>query len=99
MPNKDIVSTRNLNSLLNNPHYKEYYELKQEVLKDYPIQKNRTNKEHRECVSRIADLIFDIRGPFQEFVFSQVSEIETMLQERKANPKKCGRKYNHDPYD
>ena len=99
MPNEKIVSTRNLNQLLTNENYKRYYELKQEILKDYPIQKKRTNQEHRECIKRIGDLIWDINGDFQKFINSQVSEIETMLQERKANPKKCGRRYEHDEED
>jgi len=42
MPNDKIVSTRNLNQLLTNEDYKKYYELKQEILKEYPPQKKRT---------------------------------------------------------
>ena len=99
MPNDKIVSTRNLNALLTNPDYKEYYELKQEILKDYPIQKKRSREEHREYIKRIGDLIWDIRGPFQRFIDSQVSEMETILQERKSNPKKADRKYNNEEED
>ena len=96
MPNDKIVSIRNIDQLLSNPDYKEYYELKQEVLKDYPPQKKRSIEEHREYIKRIGDLIWDIHGPFQRFIDSQVSEIVTLKQEQRGNPKKLGRKYNND---
>lgn len=93
MPNDDMVSIRNLDQLLTNPHYKEYYELKQEVIKDYPPLKLRTRKQHREYMKRIGDLLWDINGPFQKFIDSQVSEIVIVRQEQKANKKKPGRRY------
>jgi hypothetical protein len=96
MPNDKIVSIRNLNQLLTNPDYKEYYELKQEILKDYPIQKKRTNEEHREYIKRIGELLWDIHGPFQRFIDSQISEIITIKQEQKGNPKKPGRVINEE---
>ena len=96
MPNDKIISVRNLNQLLTNPDYKEYYELKQEILKEYPPQKKRTNEEHREYIKRIGELLWDIHGPFQRFIDSQVSEIETIRQEQKGNPKKCGRRYEEE---
>lgn len=96
MPNDKIVSMRNLNSLLTNPDYKEYYELKQEILKDYPIQKKRSREEHRECMKRIGDLLWNIHGPFQRFIDSQISEIDQIKQEQKANKKKPGRRYNNE---
>jgi hypothetical protein len=80
MPNDKIISIRNLNQLLTNPDYKEYYELKQEILKEYPPQKKRTQQEHRECMKRIGELLWDIHGPFQRFIDSQVSEIITVRQ-------------------
>ena len=46
MPNDNMVSIRNLDQLLTNADYKEYYELKQEVLKkvketkDFTVIKN-----------------------------------------------------------
>jgi hypothetical protein len=88
MPNDKIISIRNLNQLLTNPDYKEYYELKQEILKDYPIQKLRTREHHRECMKRIGDLMWDIHGPFQRFIDSQISEIVTIRQEQTASKKK-----------
>lgn len=94
MPNNNIISIRNLNQLLTNEDYKQYYELKQEILKDYPPQKDRNRKEHRECMKRIGDLLWAIDGPFQRFIDSQVSEIVTIKQEQKANKKKPGRKYD-----
>lgn len=99
MSNDKIISIRNLDELLTNPDYKEYYELKQEVLKDYPPQKERTRKQHLRCIKRIGDLIWDIHGPFQRFIDSQVSEIITVRQEQKANKKKMGRRYNFDEED
>lgn len=93
MPNDDMVSIRNLDQLLTNPHYKEYYELKQEVIKDYPPLKLRTRKQHREYMKRIGDLLWDINGPFQKFIDSQISEIVIVRQEQKANKKKPGRRY------
>ena len=96
MPNDNMVSMRNLDSLLTNEDYKQYYELKQEILNQYPPLKKRTHQEHRECIKRIGDLLFDIYGPFQRFVDSQVSEIETIIQERRGNKKKPGRKYEHE---
>jgi len=94
MPNDKIISIRNLNQLLTNPDYKEYYELKQEILKEYPPQKKRTQQEHREYIKRIGELLWDIHGPFQRFIDSQISEITTIRQEQKANKKKPGRKYD-----
>lgn len=99
MPNNDIISIRNLEQLLTNPHYKEYYELKQDILKDYPPLKLRTREQHRECMKRIGDLLWAINGPFQEFIDSQVSEIVTVRQEQKANKKKPGRRYEDENYE
>lgn len=99
MPNNDIVSIRNLDQLLTNADYKEYYELKQEVLKDYPPVLKRTREEHRECMKRIGDLMWDVNGAFQRFVDSQVSETETIIQERRGNKKKPGRKYENEEYE
>jgi hypothetical protein len=94
MPNDKIISIRNLNQLLTNEDYKAYYELKQEILKEYPPQKKRTQQEHRECMKRIGELLWDIHGPFQRFIDSQISEITTIRQEQKANKQKPGRKYD-----
>jgi len=99
MPNDKIVSIRNLNQLLTNPDYKEYYELKQEILKEYPPQKKRTNEEHREYIKRIGELLWDIHGPFQRFIDSQVSEIITVRQEQKANKQKPGRAIKEEDYE
>ena len=96
MPNDNMVSIRNLDQLLTNEDYKEYYELKQEILKDYPPSKKRTQPEHRECIKRIGELLWDIHGPFQRFIDSQVSEIITIKQDQKANPKKPGRVINEE---
>ena len=96
MSNDKIISIRNINQLLTNPDYKEYYDLKQEVLKDYPPSKKRSNEEHRECIKRIGDLLWDINGGFQRFIDSQISEVVTVRQEKRANPKKGGRKYEYD---
>ena len=71
-----------------------YYELKQDILKDYPTQKERTREQHRECMKRIGDLIWAIDGPFQKFIDSQISEIVTVRQEQKVNKKKKGRRYD-----
>ena len=94
MPNDKIISIRNLDQLLTNPDYKEYYDLKQNILKDYPPQKERTREQHLHCMKRIGDLMWDIYGPFQRFIDSQVSEIVTVRQEQKANKKKSGRRYD-----
>lgn len=96
MPNDNMVSIRNLDQLLTNADYKEYYELKQEILKEYPPQKKRTQQEHREYIKRIGELLWDIHGPFQRFIDSQVSEITTIKQEQKANKKKPGRTINEE---
>ena len=98
MPNNDMVSIRNLDQLLTNADYKEYYELKQEILKEYPPQKKRTNEQHREYIKRIGDLMWNIHGPFQRFIDSQISEITTIRQEQKANKQKPGRAINEEEY-
>ena len=95
MPNNEIVSSRNLQSLLTNTHYSAYYELKQQILNEYPPVKHRTREQNLEVIRRVSDLMWDVNGPFQQFVFSQVSEIEQIKQEQRANPKKQGRKYVH----
>ena len=94
MPNNNMVSIRNLDQLLSNEDYKRYYELKQEILKEYPPQKKRTQQEHREYIKRIGDLLWDINGDFQRFIDSQVSEIITIKQDQNANKKKPGRTYD-----
>jgi len=96
MPNDNMVSIRNLDQLLTNEDYKEYYELKQEILKDYPPSKKRTQPEHRECIKRIGELLWDIHGPFQRFIDSQISEVITLKQEQRGNKKKPGRVINED---
>jgi hypothetical protein len=98
MPNDNMVSIRNLDQLLTNTDYKEYYELKQEILKEYPPQKKRTQQEHREYIKRIGELLWDIHGPFQRFIDSQISEITTIRQEQKANKQKPGRVINEEDY-
>jgi hypothetical protein len=94
MSNDKIVSKRNINQLLSNQDYKEYWELKENILKDYPPQKKRTREEHLECIKRIGDLLWAIDGPFQRFINSQVSEQIQLKQEQRANPKRLGRKTN-----
>ena len=96
MPNDNMVSIRNLDQLLTNADYKEYYELKQEVLKDYPPVLKRTREEQRECMKRIGELLWDIHGPFQRFVDSQISEVITLKQEQRGNKKKPGRAIKED---
>ena len=96
MPNDNMVSIRNLDQLLTNEDYKEYYELKQEILKDYPPSKKRTQPEHRECIKRIGELLWDIHGPFQRFIDSQISEVITLKQEQRGNKKKPGRAIKED---
>ena len=98
MPNDNMVSIRNLDQLLTNADYKEYYELKQEVLKDYPPVLKRTREEHRECMKRIGDLMWDVNGAFQRFIDSQISEITTIRQEQKANKQKPGRAIKEEDY-
>jgi hypothetical protein len=99
MPNDNMVSIRNLDQLLTNPDYKEYYELKQEVINQYPPLKERSRKQHLEYIKRIGDLMWDINGPFQKFIDSQISEITTIRREQKANKQKPGRVITQDEED
>lgn len=98
MPNDKMVQMRYLDSLLTNEDYKKYYELKQEVINQYPPLKERSREQHREYIKRVGDLIWDIHGPFQRFVDSQVPEDVTIRAEKKANPKKPGRVINEEDY-
>ena len=94
MPNEKLVSTRGEENLLKSESYRLYYELKQEILKDYPEQKQRTRKEHLECVRRIGELIFEPLGPFQTFIWEQKSEQDKVEEERRAK----GKQYTRDSY-
>jgi hypothetical protein len=92
MPNEKLVSTRGIENLLKSDTYRLYYELKQEILKEYPPLKLRTREEHLECMKKIGDLMWEVGGPFQQFIWEQMSEQDMIQQDRKALNKKPGGK-------
>lgn len=92
MSNEKIVSMRDLDQLLSSEPYKLYYELKQDILKDYPEPKKRTREESLEIIKRVSDLMWEPNGPFQQFLWDQMSEQEKIQQDRRALNKKPGGK-------
>jgi hypothetical protein len=92
MPNEKIVSHRDLQQLLKSETYRLYYQLKQDILKDYPPPKQRTREQSLEVSRRISDLMWEPEGPFQLFLWEQMSEQERTNQDRRALNKKPGGK-------
>jgi hypothetical protein len=92
MPNEKLVSTRGTENLLKSDTYRLYYELKQEILKEYPPQKERTRQQHLDCMKRIGDLVWEVGGHFQQFIWEQMSEQDVIEQTRRAENKKPGGK-------
>jgi len=92
MPNEKIVSHRDKEQLLTSETYRLYNELKEQILRDYPIQKQRTREEHLEVIRRVSDLMWEPNGQFQQFLWEQMSEQERTNQDRKALNKKPGGK-------
>jgi hypothetical protein len=97
MSNEKIVSHRDLKQLLTSESYREYYELKQEILRDYPPPKQRTREQSLEVAKRIGDLMWEPNGPFQTFVWEQKSEQNKVQEERWAQNRKPGGK-KRKPY-
>ena len=90
MPNEKIVSHRDLQQLLKSETYRLYYELKQDILKDYPPPKQRTREQSLEVSQRISDLMWEPNGAFQQFIWEQMSDQDKLLQDRRAEGKKQG---------
>lgn len=87
MSNEKIVSIRGVHNLLKSESYRLYYELKQDILKDYPPVKKRSREENLEIIKRISDLMWEVGGPFQEFIWEQMSEQHKLEQDRLADGK------------
>ena len=97
MSNESLVSHRDLKQLLKSESYREYYELKKDILKDYPPLKLRSREEHLDCMRRIGDLMWEQNGPFQQFIWEQKSEQNKVQEERWAENRKPGGK-RRKPY-
>ena len=93
MPNEKLVSIRGEENLLTSETYRLYYEQKQQILKDYPPVKQRSREENLQVSRRVCDLMHELDGPFQRFVWEQMSEQDKVEQGRRADGKKStGRK-------
>lgn len=90
MPNEKLVSIRGEHNLLKSESYRLYYELKQEILRDYPPLKQRSREENLEVMRRVCDLMWEVDGPFQQFIWEQMSDQDKLLQDRRAEGKKPG---------
>jgi len=90
MPNEKLVSIRGEHNLLKSESYRLYYELKQEILRDYPPPKQRTREQSLEVSQRISDLMWEPNGAFQQFIWEQMSDQDKLLQDRRAEGKKQG---------
>ncbi len=99
MSNENLVSHRELDQLLKSQSYREYYELKQDILKDYPPPKLRTREQSLEVSRRVCELMHEVGGPFQEFVWEQKSEQNRVQEERWAQNRKPGGKRGPKPKD
>jgi hypothetical protein len=97
MSNEKLVSIRGLQNLLKSQSYREYYELKQEILKDYPPLKQRTREQNLEVARRVCELMHELDGPFQRFIWEQKSEQNRIQEERWAENRKPGGK-RRKPY-
>ena len=92
MPNEKLVSIRGEHNLLKSESYRLYYELKQEILRDYPPLKQRSREENLEVMRRVCDLMWEVDGPFQQFIWEQKSEQNKVQEERWAQNRKPGGK-------
>lgn len=79
-----VLTTRDVQGMLKNPSYKEYWERKQIILQKYPPTKEMSREEHNKCMREIADLMWEMDGPFQQFLWENTSEVEKIKQERRA---------------
>lgn len=91
MLNEKIVSHRDIEQLLGNELYARYNVDKQKIIQKYPIQKLRTREENLAYIKELGDLIWDVNGAFQEFMFEQTPADVEFRREKKINPKKAGR--------
>jgi len=92
MPNEKLVSIRGEENLLKSESYRLYHQLKQEILKDYPPPKLRTREQSLEVSRRVCELMHEVNGPFQTFVWEQKSEQNRVQEERWAQNRKPGGK-------
>jgi hypothetical protein len=92
MPNEKQVGFKTREQLMKSSTYQLYDELKQDILKDYPLQKERSREEHLEYIRRICDLMFEPNGIFQQFIWENMSEQEQLNQDRRADARKPGGK-------
>ena len=99
-------SIRDIESLINEyPEYARYMEQKKEIKAKYPeelfILRKRIDKRaltytpelrelHKQYLKEISDLIFKPEGDFQQFTWESLSDVEKLLQERKARGRKRG---------
>ena len=90
MSNEKLVSIRGVHNLLKSESYRLYNEQKQEILKDYPPVKERSREENLQVSRRVCDLMHEVDGPFQQFIWEQMSEQDKVEQDRRANGKKPG---------
>jgi hypothetical protein len=97
MSNEKLVSVRGEHNLLKSQSYREYYELKQEILKEYPPLKQRTREQNLEVARRVCELMHELDGPFQQFIWEQKSEQNKIQEERWAENRKPGGK-RRKPY-
>lgn len=97
MSNEKLVSVRGIQNLLKSQSYREYYELKLQILKDYPPPKGRTREQSLEVSRRVCELMHELDGPFQQFIWEQKSEQNKIQEERWAQNRKPGGK-RRKPY-
>jgi hypothetical protein len=90
MRNEKQVGFKTRDQLMKSPTYQLYDELKQEIIKDYPPQKDRTREEHLEYIHRVYTLMMEPNGIFQDFVWENMSEQNQINQTRRAEGKKQG---------
>ena len=83
-----VNSVRDLKEMLQNPWYKIYYEKKQELLQNYPPNKQRSREEHLSYIKELCDMIWEPDGEFQKFLWDIMSEQEKLEQRRRASGRK-----------
>jgi hypothetical protein len=92
MPNEKLVSIRGKENLMKSETYRLYYEQKEQILNQYPPLKLRTREEHLECIRKLTDLMWEVGGYFQQFIWENMSEIDQINQDRRADARKPGGK-------
>ena len=76
---------RELQSLLENPNYKEYYEKRQELLNSFGKKISQMSREeYRVWLHQVSALMYEVNGGFSKFLWDNMPEDQKDKMEKKA---------------